>query len=192
MKYLFLVLVFVAAPLAAVERPNILFILADDLGWGDLSCQGHPQIKTPHLDRLAQQGTRFTQFYVASPVCSPSRAAFLTGEFPAREGIHGHFGSIAENAGRAMPQFLDTARPQIAAELKRAGYAIQRTSVNGISATTSRRCWDANLATTAVRGQRPKPTDSTMSAAANLLAAAAREMTLTIEPARPDCSSTRR
>ncbi len=103
--------------------PNILFILADDMGWGDLACYGHPQVQTPHLDRLADQGTKFTQFYVANPVCSPSRAAFLTGEFPSREGIHGHFGSIKENAARGMPQYLDPARPQYVAELKQAGYA---------------------------------------------------------------------
>ncbi len=105
------------------ERPNIIFILADDLGWGDLACYGHPQVQTPNLDRLAHQGTRWTQFYVASPVCSPSRAAFLTGESPSREGIHGHFGSIKENAARRMPQFLDPARPQLISDLKRAGYA---------------------------------------------------------------------
>jgi len=112
-----------AVRLAAAERPNIVFVLADDLGWGDLASYGHPQVRTPTLDRLAAQGTRFTQFYVASPVCSPSRAAFLTGEFPSREGIHGHFGSIAENAARHMPQFLDPKRPHLVSDLKRAGYA---------------------------------------------------------------------
>ena len=98
-----LLFLFAVSPLAshAAVRPNIVFILADDLGWGDLASYGHPQVKTPHLDRLVRQGTRFTQFYVASPVCSPSRAAFLTGEFPSRDGIHGHFGSIAENAAMA-------------------------------------------------------------------------------------------
>jgi N-acetylgalactosamine-6-sulfatase len=107
----------------SAEQPNIIFILADDMGWGDLASYGHPQVQTPHLDRLAAQGTRFAQFYVASPVCSPSRAAFLTGEFPSREGIHGHFGSIKENADRGMPQYLDPTRPQLIADLKRAGYA---------------------------------------------------------------------
>jgi N-acetylgalactosamine-6-sulfatase len=123
MKIFISVFSLLAATLSAADRPNIIFILADDMGWGDLASYGHPQVKTPHLDRLAQQGTRFTQFYVASPVCSPSRAAFLTGEFPSREGIHGHFGSIKENADRAMPQFLDPAKPQLVADLKRAGYA---------------------------------------------------------------------
>ncbi len=104
-------------------RPNIIVILADDLGWGDLACYGHPQVKTPHLDRLAEEGTLFRQFYVASPVCSPSRAGFLTGEHPAREGIHGHFGSIAENTARQMPQYLAPTRPNLVSDLKRAGYA---------------------------------------------------------------------
>ena len=154
MKSFVLAFVLVAAPLGAVDRPNVLFVLADDLGWGDLKSYGHPQIKTPHLDRLAQQGTRFTQFYVASPVCSPSRAAFLTGEFPGRESIHGHFGSIAENAERAMPQYLDPARPQIAAELKRAGYATAHIGKwhlrNNVAALLGREPADD-------RGQGPSP-----------------------------------
>ncbi|MBL9208355.1 MAG: sulfatase-like hydrolase/transferase [Opitutaceae bacterium] len=118
-----LLLLLCATATLTAKRPNIIFVLADDLGWGDLASYGHPQVKTPHLDRLAREGTRFTQFYVASPVCSPSRAAFLTGEFPGRDGIHGHFGSLAENTARAMPQFLDPTRPTLVSDLKRAGYA---------------------------------------------------------------------
>src|SRR5687768_4219291 len=74
-------------PAEAKAPPNVIFILADDWGWGDLKSYGHPDIQTPSLDRLAQTGTRFTSFYVNSAVCSPSRAAFLTGLFPARTGI---------------------------------------------------------------------------------------------------------
>ncbi|HUG94297.1 MAG TPA: sulfatase-like hydrolase/transferase, partial [Planctomycetaceae bacterium] len=74
---------------SAADRPNIIFILADDLGWGDLGCYGHPHLRTPNLDRLARQGTRFTGFYVNGSVCSPTRAAFMTGHFPARHSIHG-------------------------------------------------------------------------------------------------------
>lgn len=110
-----------AAP--AADRPNFLFILADDLGWGDLGCYGHRELKTPHLDRLAQQGTLFTRFYVAAPVCSPSRAAFLTGQYPGRLGIHAHFAGIKENTARGMPQYLDPAVPNAPALLRRAGYA---------------------------------------------------------------------
>ena len=68
----------------ASERPNIVFIFADDWGWGDLSCHGHPYVKTPNIDRLAREGTDFHRFTVASGVCSPSRTAVMTGHFPAR------------------------------------------------------------------------------------------------------------
>ncbi len=68
------------------DRPNIVFILADDLGYGDLSCYGHPKAKTPHLDRLAKQGVKFTQHYANGPECSPTRTAFLTGRYQQRAG----------------------------------------------------------------------------------------------------------
>ncbi|HQA00838.1 MAG TPA: sulfatase-like hydrolase/transferase, partial [Phycisphaerae bacterium] len=68
-------------------RPNILVILCDDLGYGDLACYGHPVIRTPHLDRLAAQGMRLTSCYSAAPVCSPSRAGLLTGRNPNRFGV---------------------------------------------------------------------------------------------------------
>src|SRR6476646_10263025 len=65
-------------------RPNVVVILADDLGWADLGCYGSKYHKTPHLDRLAAQGLRFTDAYAAAPICSPTRAAILTGMYPAR------------------------------------------------------------------------------------------------------------
>jgi arylsulfatase A-like enzyme len=110
-----------AAPVA--EKPNIIFILADDMGWGDLSCYGHSELQTPNLDRLAGQGKLFTQFYVNSGVCSPSRVAFTTGQFPARHGVHGHFSSVEENEEREMPNWLDPAVPTLAKQLKAQGYA---------------------------------------------------------------------
>lgn len=67
--------------------PNVIVIFADDLGWGDLSCYGHPTIRTPHLDRMAAEGMRFTQFYSGASVCTPSRAALLTGRLPIRSGM---------------------------------------------------------------------------------------------------------
>lgn len=72
------------------KPPNVVVIFADDLGYGDLSCYGHPTIHTPHLDALAASGMKLTQFYVPSPLCSPSRAALLTGCYPKRVGMHQH------------------------------------------------------------------------------------------------------
>src|SRR5437867_3767020 len=66
------------------SRPNVLFILADDLGYGDLSCYGRPDYRTPVLDGLARQGTKFTSAYAAAPVCTPTRCAFHTGRYPQR------------------------------------------------------------------------------------------------------------
>ena len=73
---------------AAETRPNVVVILCDDLGFGDLQCYGHPHIQTPNLDRLAAEGIRFTNFYSAAPVCSPSRVGLLTGRSPNRAGVY--------------------------------------------------------------------------------------------------------
>lgn len=71
---------------ASAARPNVLFILADDLGYGDLSCYGRPDYRTPVLDHLARQGMKFTSAYAAAPVCTPTRCAFVTGRYPQRLG----------------------------------------------------------------------------------------------------------
>jgi len=107
---------------AQSPRPNIIFILADDLGWGDLGCYGHPITQTPNLDRMAREGTLFTQFYVCGSVCSPSRCAFFTGQYPSRHKIHGHYATPEQNSARGMSQFLEPTTPNNAALLKRAGY----------------------------------------------------------------------
>lgn len=99
-----------------------MFILADDLGWGDLGCYGHPQIRTPNLDRMAKQGAQFTQFYVNGPVCSPSRTAFTTGQYPSRHRVHGHFATHDLNEQRTMPDWLDPAAVTLPRLLKQAGY----------------------------------------------------------------------
>lgn len=103
-------------------KPNVLFILADDLGWGDLGSYGHGQLKTPNLDRLAAEGTLFTQYYVNASVCSPSRAALMTGQFPAQLGIHGHFATEELNKRRSMPNALDPTVPTLTRLLKQNGY----------------------------------------------------------------------
>ena len=72
---------------AAAERPNVVIVFADDLGYGDLGCFGHPTIRTPNLDRMAAEGQRWTQFYVAASVCTPSRAGLMTGRLPVRTGM---------------------------------------------------------------------------------------------------------
>src|SRR4026209_2862777 len=71
-------------PAYSAPRPNVLFILADDLGYGDLSCYGRPDYQTPVLDNLAKQGIRFTCSYAAAPVCTPTRCAYITGPYPHR------------------------------------------------------------------------------------------------------------
>ena len=79
-----------AATSAATDRPNVVIMFADDLGYGDLGSFGHPYIRTPNIDELAANGQRWTDFYVAAPVCSPSRAALLTGRLPVRSGLYGN------------------------------------------------------------------------------------------------------
>ncbi len=105
------------------DKPNILFIFSDDWGWGDLSCHGHPYVKTPNIDKLAAEGTDFHKFTVASGVCSPSRAAVITGHFPARYSIDGHFARVSSNAKRGMPDWLNPEAPLLTRMLQKAGYA---------------------------------------------------------------------
>jgi arylsulfatase A-like enzyme len=119
-----LTFVFGLVPQTSANEPptNILFIFADDWGWGDLSCHGHPYVKTPNIDRLAKEGTDFHRFTVASGVCSPSRTAVMTGHFPARYNIDGHFAWVPSNAKRNMPDWLDPKAPLLSRFLKSGGY----------------------------------------------------------------------
>jgi arylsulfatase A-like enzyme len=109
---------------AQARRPNILFILADDLGYGDLSCYGRPDYQTPHLDRLAGQGVRFVNAYSASPVCTPTRCAFITGRYPARTrvGIEEPLTEKGDLGERAKILGLPPEHPTVASLLKRNGY----------------------------------------------------------------------
>lgn len=90
---------------AAERKPNVILIYTDDQGSIDLNCYGAKDLHTPHLDGLAKRGVRFTQFYSAAPVCSPSRAAVLTGRFPQRAGVPGNVSSHHGNAGMPASQF---------------------------------------------------------------------------------------
>lgn len=106
------------------DKPNVVLILADDLGWRDLGCTGSSFYETPAIDRLATQGMRFTQAYAAANVCSPSRAAILTGKYPARLHTTNFFGG--NRRGKLLPpeyrQFLPTEEVTLAEALQRHGY----------------------------------------------------------------------
>jgi arylsulfatase A len=120
-----------AQPAGAVEKPNIVIIMADDLGWRDLHCYGNEQVDTPNLDRLAKEGMRFTNAYAAAAVCTPTRAAMMTGLSPARLQITNHapghpdgFSLEGSNLREAESlRHLDLSYVTIAERLKQAGYA---------------------------------------------------------------------
>jgi len=99
-------------------RPNVIFILADDLGWGDLSCYGRPDYRTPNIDLLAFQGTKFTDAYSASALCTPTRCGFITGRYPARLKI----GLTEPLPATNNLVGLDPGHPTIASLLKQSGY----------------------------------------------------------------------
>lgn len=128
MKRLLLLLASVGAmsgksPATDAPKPNVIFILTDDQGWGDAAFAGHPYAKTPNLDLFVAEGTWFKQFYVAATVCSPSRAAFMTGRFPSRDHIHAHISGHALNVPRSMPDWLDPKISTVTRLLQQAGYA---------------------------------------------------------------------
>lgn len=114
---------------AASGAPNIVFIFIDDIGWGDMSCYGSPVLDkggqpiTPHLDRLAGEGIRFTNGYVTSPICSPSRVGVLTGTEPARHAIYSFIDNRAHNASRSMNNWLQPDSVTTARLFQDAGYA---------------------------------------------------------------------
>ncbi len=108
---------------AAAAQPNIVLVFIDDMGWGDLSCFGGPAGESPEVDRLAAEGLRFHQFYVNSPICSPSRTAITTGQYPQRWRIGSYLSNREHNRERGIAQWLDPAAPVLARFLKQAGYA---------------------------------------------------------------------
>ncbi|WP_231691239.1 sulfatase family protein [Aureliella helgolandensis] len=107
----------------AAERPNIVLVFIDDMGWGDFSCFGNEDATTPNIDRLAAEGIRFEQFYVNSPICSPSRTAISTGQYPQRWRITSYLNHRKANEERGMAQWLDPQAPMLARSLQQAGYA---------------------------------------------------------------------
>lgn len=118
---LFLAIAFaVLAGAAPAGRPNILLIVADDLGWGELGCQGNPQIPTPHIDSIAKNGTRFTNGYVSGPYCSPTRAGLMTGRYQNRFGHEFNPGPAEQAVANFGLPLGETTLPQ---RLKSAGYA---------------------------------------------------------------------
>ncbi|MDP7205461.1 MAG: sulfatase-like hydrolase/transferase, partial [Pirellulaceae bacterium] len=109
-----LALFLLAASHLPAQHPNIIVIFIDDMGWGDFSCFGNQDAQTPQIDRLAREGIRFEQFYVNSPICSPSRVAISTGTYPQRWRITSYLNNRTSNNRRGMAQWLDPAAPMLA------------------------------------------------------------------------------
>lgn len=120
----FLQLVF-QSDASAVEptKPNVIMVFIDDMGWEDFSCFGNQDASTPNVDRMASEGLRFSQFYVNSPICSPSRCALTTGQYPQRWRITSFLNNRADNERRGVAQWLDPKAPTLARFLHQAGYA---------------------------------------------------------------------
>jgi arylsulfatase A len=107
---------FAASPNKPSDRPNIIVVLADDLGYGDLACYGHRRIQTPHLDRFAEEGIRLTNCYAAAPNCSPSRTGLMIGRTPYRVGVHNWIPMFS-------PMHVRKREITVATLLRQAGYA---------------------------------------------------------------------
>lgn len=110
------------AEAANAPRPNVLVVFVDDLGWCDVACYGGAGVPTPSIDRLAAEGTRFTQFYTASPICSASRCGLLTGQYPARWRITSYLQTKAGNRACEQADFLDPRAPSYVRAFQHAGY----------------------------------------------------------------------
>ncbi|MCC6492683.1 MAG: sulfatase-like hydrolase/transferase [Pirellulales bacterium] len=106
----------------STARPHIIFVLADDLGPGDLGCYGGTIAPTPNIDQLAADGIRFEQYYAASPICSPSRCGLITGQFPARWRITSYLQTRAGNRGCEQADYLDASAPSLPRALQASGY----------------------------------------------------------------------
>ena len=118
-----ILLLFTAMASSAAPQPNVVLVFIDDMGYSDFSCFGNDMASTPQVDSLAAEGIRFEQFYVNSPICSPSRVAISTGQYPQRWRIGSFLGYRKSNIERGMVQYLDPKAPMLARSLKEAGYA---------------------------------------------------------------------
>lgn len=105
------------------RQPNIIVIFIDDMGWADFSCFGNTEAYTPNIDKLASEGISFEQFYVNSPICSPSRVAISTGTYPQRWNITSYLAHRQQNEERGIANWLDPSAPMLARSLQNAGYA---------------------------------------------------------------------
>ncbi len=112
-----------SAPHAPARQPNILFILIDDMGYADLSLTGNKLVATPNIDALARDGMVMTQFYDAAPICSPSRAGFMTGRFPARDRFVTYIHDRKRNRNFGQADWLDPSLPMLPRLMRQAGYA---------------------------------------------------------------------
>ncbi len=113
---------FISSLLLSQNKPNILFVFIDDMGYGDPSCYGNSKVNTPNIDQLAKEGLRFTQFYVNAPICSPSRVAVTTGQYPARWGVTSFISDSSHNDRRGMDDYLKLNAPSLAREISKQGY----------------------------------------------------------------------
>ncbi len=120
--FIALVLLVCLSP-AVKAAPNLVMVFIDDMGWADLSCFGNKDAQTPNIDRLAAEGLRFEQFYVNSPICSPSRCALTTGQYPQRWSITSFLNNRADNERRGVAQWLDPRAPTLPRLLQQNGYA---------------------------------------------------------------------
>jgi arylsulfatase A-like enzyme len=123
-RLLFFTVVFLLTQIGnAAKTPNILLIYIDDMGYSDLSITGNPHVKTPCIDKLASEGTRFTQYYSNSPICSPSRVAVATGHYPGRHRFFSYLDTSEMNHNRQMVDWLDPSVTTMAKLFQEAGYA---------------------------------------------------------------------
>lgn len=119
--FLFCILL-ICLRLNAQKQPNIILILTDDMGYSDISCFGGTLVPTPNIDRLAAQGTKYTQYYSAAPICSPSRTSILTGMFPAEWNFTTYLNDRRSNGLAEQANYLNVNAPSIAKVMKSAGY----------------------------------------------------------------------